>query len=411
METGRIGFRTDALLAPEQARTLFFARVRLRSPDIEYVAIEQALRRVLAAPIVCDRDYPQLARSAMDGFAVRSADTPGRLRIGGEVRMGHAYTKGLGPLEAVRIPTGGALPAGADAVVPVEDARCSGESVQIDAAAAGDCVVPAGSDMRRGETMLLPGRVVGAPELSVLATLGATRVPVYRRPRVALISSGDELVDASAEPGPAQVRDSNRWALAGALEALGTHVHHLPIAPDDPARLAELLRRALDESDAVVLSGGSSVGERDYTPRIIDALAEPGVVVHGLRVKPGKPTVLAAAGTTPIIGLPGNPVSALMILEAVAAPILGALTGSTAAQVQVPARLAEPVRKRPGWTWFVPVRLRQAAGTLEAYPLELRSSSAGLLARASGFVVLDESVETMAAGLPVEVTRFLVGGI
>jgi molybdenum cofactor synthesis domain-containing protein len=202
------------------------------------------------------------------------------------------------------------------------------------------------------------------------------------------------------------VRDSNRWAIAGALQAMGATVRHLPTALDEPARLETLLKEAAATCDGVVLSGGSSVGERDLTPEIVERLGKPGVLVHGLKVKPGKPTVLACVDGKPVIGLPGNPASALMILEAVAAPIVAALTGARVPADTVAARLAGPLSKRPGWTWFVPMRLEGAV----AHPLQIRSNSVSLLARASGFAALDESIESLPAGAPVQVTRFRVGG-
>jgi molybdenum cofactor synthesis domain-containing protein len=411
MENRRIGFQADALLAPGQALSLYFSHAQLRTPPIEYVMLEHALRRTLAEAIVSDAAYPAAARSAMDGFAVRSAETPGQLTLAGEIRMGHAWDGELPQKSAVRIPTGGVLPAGADAVVPIEDVHLDGAAVDVpQAVPPGDCINPAASDMRAGETLLEPGRCIGAAELGVLATLGIAGVAVYRRPVVGVISSGDELVDITAAPTPAQVRDSNRWAVAGALEALGAAVRHLPTSPDDPARLESLLREAIATCDAAVLTGGSSVGERDFTPRIIAQLGTPGVIVHGLRVKPGKPTVLASISGKPVIGLPGNPASALVILQGVAAPIIGALAGRIPKPALEPARLGARVTKRAGWTWFVPVRIDEAAGGPVAYPLELRSSSVSLLARASGFLVLDETVESVPAGAPVTVTRFLVGG-
>jgi molybdenum cofactor synthesis domain-containing protein len=411
MENRRIGFQADALLAPEQALTLYFAHAQLRAAQTEYVLLEHALRRVLAEPIVSDGAYPAAPRSAMDGFAVRSSETPGRLTIAGEIRMGHAWSSPLAAASAVKIPTGGVVPADADAVVPIEDVELNGGTVEVAGAVpAGDCITPAGSDMRAGETLLEPGRRIGAAELGVLATLGIGSVAVYRRPVIAVISSGDELVELAAQPTAAQVRDSNRWAVAGALEALGAAVKHLPTAPDDPARLEALLREAVATCDGVVLTGGSSVGERDFTPAIIGRLGGPGVIVHGLRVKPGKPTVLASVAGKPIVGLPGNPASALLILEAVAAPIVSALVGRPCAPVRRQARLAEPVTKRAGWTWFLPVRLDEAQGDCVAYPLELRSSSVSLLARASGYLVLDETLEAVPSGTAVTVTRFLVGG-
>ena len=331
METHRIGFQTDALLAPEQAQRRYFELAHLRAPQTEFVALERAFGRILAQDALADAQYPAAPRSAMDGFAVRAAETPGRLRIAGSVRMGHPWDGELPPGSAVRIPTGGVVPAEADAVVPIEDAVESGEEVTIAAAVpVGDCVTPAGSDMRAGELLLKAGRRIGGAEFGLLATLGVTSVPVYRKPVVAVLSSGDELVDAASVPGPGQIRDSNRWAIAGTLEALGAVVRHVPTAPDEPAHLEALLREAVAACDAVVLTGGSSVGEKDLTPRIVQRLGHPGVLVHGLRVKPGKPTVLAAIDGKPVIGLPGNPASALMILEAVAAPAIRAIAGGGA---------------------------------------------------------------------------------
>ena len=243
----------------------------------------------------------------------------------------------------------------------------------------------------------------------MLATLGVASVPVYRRPVFGVLSSGDELVPVDTAPGPAQVRDSNRWAVAGTLHALGAAVRHLPTAPDDPQRLESLLHEALATCDGVVVTGGSSVGERDLMPRIAARLGEPGVVVHGLRVKPGKPTVLAAVDGKPLIGLPGNPASALMILEAVASPIVSACAGAAVEAPVFEARLGAPLSKRAGWTWYVPLRVETNGTAAVAYPLALRSSSVSLLARASGYAVLDEAIETLAQNAAVRVWRFLAG--
>jgi molybdopterin molybdotransferase len=407
MKERAFGFNVDLLLAPAQAVAEYFSRVTLRAPQIEVIPIENAFGRVLAQHVVADASYPAAPRSAMDGFAVRSAETPGQLRIAGEIRMGRAFEGSLPERAAVRIPTGGVLPSGADAVVPIEDATLEGDFVTVSAAVPPeDCVNPAGSDMKAGETILEIGRRLGGPELGLLATLGVVAVPVFRRPVVGVLSSGDELVEATAQPSPAQVRDSNRWAVAGALQSMGAAVRHLPTAPDEPKRLEGILKEAVATCEAVVLTGGSSVGERDLTPEIVDRLGDPGVVVHGLKVKPGKPTVLACVDGKPVIGLPGNPASALMILEAVAAPLIAAIAGAAVRAQVVQARLAAPLSKRLGWTWYVPMRLD---GTL-AHPLHIRSNSASLLARASGYAALDESIESLPAGVPVEVTRFRTGG-
>jgi molybdopterin biosynthesis enzyme len=188
---------------------------------------------------------------------------------------------------------------------------------------------------------------------------------------------------------------------------MGAQVHHYPTVPDEPGALEAALAPALAGCDALVLTGGSSVGERDRTPAAVASLGEPGAIVHGLRVKPGKPTLLAAAGNKPVIGLPGNPTSAQMILEAVVAPIVAALVGGEVPAATLLARLAGPVRGRAGWTWYVPVALRHDGGAPVAHPLPLRSSSVSLPARADGYIVIEERDAELPAGSLVTVHRFL----
>ncbi len=371
-----------------------------------------ALGRVLAGDAVADAAYPADHRSTMDGFAVRSADGTAPRRIVGTVRMGAAPPAPLAPGEAMRIPTGGVLPAGADAVVPVEDADLSESSGQAgagetmiphEAPRAGEYFTPRGEDMAPGDLVLPAGRRIGAGELSVLATLGQAEVEVYLRPRVAVVSTGDELVDAGLRPGTGQVRDSNRWAVAGGLIGLGCEVVHLERARDEVAEIAARIAAGLEVADAVVLTGGSSVGARDHVPAAIDGLGAPGVVVHGLRVKPGKPTVLAAIGAKPVIGLPGNPTSALTILDAIASDVIRALTGAREARrASVATVAAEPFPGRAGWTWYVPAVL----GPGGARPLALRSSHTSLLARADGYVVVGPERPRIEAGEPVALIRY-----
>jgi len=406
------GFAVEQLLTPAEARAAYFAAVSIAPPVVERVGLADATGRILGAPAVAAGEYPADSRSTMDGFALVAAAGRSPRRITGEVRMGHAPPGAIGPDEAMRIPTGGVLPPGADAVIPVEDSvESAGSVVPNDLPAAGENVTPPGSDMRPGDRVLEPGRRIGGPELAVLATLGIVDVPVYRRPRVAIVSTGDELVDAAAQPGRGQVRDSNRWALAGSLIALGCVPIQRPVAIDTPEALAEALRTALDVAEAVVLTGGSSVGVRDLTPRVIDGLGKPGVIVHGLRVKPGKPTVFAMLDGKPVIGLPGNPASSLMILEAVAAPIFSRLAGEAVTPEATIAAIAErPFSARPGWTWFVPAEVRYVEGRALAAPLVLRSAHTSLLARAHGYVVVGPDPAEIAAGEPVAVRRFSGGG-
>jgi len=411
------GFDVEGLLTPAEALRAYFAAVTIAAPAVERVGLADATGRILAAPAVADANYPADPRATMDGFALVAADGLSPRRITGEVRMGHAPPGAVGSDEAMRIPTGGVVPSGADAVVPVEDTlesqapELGAVVVPNELPVAGDNFMLPGSDMRPGDRVLEAGRRIGGPELAVLATLGIVEVPVFRRPRVAIISTGDELVDAGTRPGTGQIRDSNRWAIAGSLIALGCLPLQRPVALDTPHALAAALRSALDASDAVVLTGGSSVGVRDLTPTVIDALGDPGVIVHGLRVKPGKPTVFAMLGGKPVVGLPGNPASSLMILEAVAAPIFSRLAGESAPPAtEIAATVERPFTGRAGWTWFVPAELRFAEGRVSASPLRLFSANTSLLARAHGYVVVGPENTTFATGEPVIVRRFSGGG-
>jgi molybdenum cofactor synthesis domain-containing protein len=408
MEQRGFVFSVESLLSPAEAVATFLARVPLEPLGLERVPVDDAHGRILAETMTADADYPVAPRSAMDGFAVRSSDVPGRVRIAGEVRMGSAWPQSLARGECVRIPTGGIVPDGADAVAPVEDTELNGAFVDVmTSLEPNENVNPRAGDMRAGDRVLEPGTIITAPHVGLLATLGAARVPVYRKPLVAVISSGDELVPPESTPALGEIRDSNRYAIAATLRAMGADVRHMPTVSDEAGALEHALRDALAVADAVMLTGGSSVGERDRTPAAIEALGDAEVIVHGLRVKPGKPTVLAVSGKKPIIGLPGNPTSAVVILQAVAAPIVAALTGGRGERETVVARLAGPVSSRPGWTWYVPVELKQEAGDWVAHPLPLRSSTVSIIARAHGYVVVPESIDQYPAGTTVPVTRFI----
>jgi molybdenum cofactor synthesis domain-containing protein len=408
MEQRGFVFIEENLLSPADAVATYLARVAPAPRAPERVRLEDACGRILAESIVADADYPSAPRSAMDGFAIAAARAPGTFAIVGEIAMGRAWGGRLAPGETVRIPTGGVVPEGADAVVPVEDAQVASRSIALEAPLMpGENVNPRAGDMTAGTLVLKPGTRIGGPQLGVLATLGVTAVLVYPRPRIAVISSGDELVPPAMQPATGQVRDSNRYAIAGALQGMGAQPFHGPTVGDVPGALERALKRALAEADAAVLTGGSSVGELDRTPAAIGALGAPGVIVHGLRVKPGKPTVLAAIGSKPVIGLPGNPTSAIVILEAVVAPIIGALAGAPIAAPALEATLTGPARTRLGWTWFVPVALEEGSAGWSAHPLALRSSLVSLTSQADGYIVVPEATEELEAGSRVTVHRFL----
>ena len=398
-------FEPSALLAPAQAILAYRARVALAPLGIERVPLDASFGRILAQDAVADRQYPSHPRSTMDGFVVRSADGLSERQIVGEIRMGHAPPAPLGAGETMRIPTGGAVPDGADAVIPVEDTEeREGVMLPREMPVPADAITPAGEDMEPGDVVLAAGRRIDGSAMSVLATLGFSDVPVFRRPRFAIISTGDELVDPAQQPGVGQVRDSNRYALAGALRELGAEPIHMPRASDEAGETEAAIRRGLEVADGVLLTGGSSVGVRDLVPRVIERLGEPGVVVHGLRVRPGKPTVLGAIGAKPVIGLPGNPTSAMMIFRTIASPILRGMTGEVLRPSATAfARAGNEFKGRTGWTWFVPVVVTAEGPNRIASTLGIHSSHTSSLARSNGFVVLSEDRPIVAKGEQIEV--------
>jgi molybdopterin molybdotransferase len=338
----------------------------------------------------------------MDGFAIAANGLPGILRIVATVRMGEPGTTQMGPLQAARIPTGGVLPPGTDAVVPIEDVRVDGETITVDRPVApGDNAIPRGADMRADEVVMEPGLKLHAGSIGLLASLGIERVEVLRRPVIGIVSSGDEIVAPSQRPKAGQVRDSNRYAIAAALRAMGATPKQYPTVGDAAGELVSALNSALSECDAVVASGGSSVGTHDRLPDAV-ATFDPGVIAHGLRIKPGKPALFGASGIKPVLGLPGNPASALFVLQAVMAPIVYRLAGAPYRPAVQRLRLSASLQGRPGWTWFAPV----ATGADGARPLELRSFSVSVGARADGYVVIPPDRPRLEAGEDVDVYRF-----
>ncbi len=406
------GFDLERLLAPAQAIVAYLGRARLAAPGVETVGLEDAAGRILAANAVAREDHPSHPRSTMDGFAVASTSRLARRRIVGAVTMGHAAPHAIAIDDAMWIPTGGALPEGADAVVPQEDVEIADDAIALrDPVTAGSFFSPRASDIAAGETVLAAGRRIGGAELGVLATLGFAHVAVYRKPRIAIVSTGDELVEPGADLAIGQIRDSNRYALAGTLAVLGAIPVHLPRAKDTHDAISAALREALATCDAAITTGGSSVGERDLVPRIVDELHSGATIVHGLRVKPGKPTLLAALEGKAVIGLPGNPASSLMILEAVVRPIIAALTGERDVRPTTLAAVATaPFVGREGWTHFVPARLTLRGATLFAEPLVIRSAQTSLLARASGYATIGELHSRIEAGDNLGIALFSGGG-
>jgi molybdopterin molybdotransferase len=381
----------------------------------ERIPTTDSLGRVLAEDIICPEDLPGFARSAMDGYAVRAQDTAGAsrqhpvtLRVIGSVEMGQdpRTLSPVHPGEAYEIPTGGPLPPGADAVQVLEETkRLNDHAVQLFAEAApGAHVLAADSDFRRGELVFKAGHKIRAVDIGALLAMGVLSVAVYRRVRVGLLSTGSELVEAAQRVRPGQVRQINAHILRGLIESQGAQGLSCGIVPDDQEKLAAAVQHAVSEHDMVLLSGGSSVGSRDWTLDVLQELGE--VFVQGLQIRPGKPTIFAVIERKPVIGLPGNPVSCAIVFEKFVRPVLARRSGL---KVLVPshrlaaARLTQPVRGAHGREDFIAVRLRldEASGALYAEPVVGHSQNISTLARADGIVRIPPELEEIPAGSQV----------
>ena len=399
----------------DTAEERFRAHLDLRPVGTESVPLDQALGRTLAEPVAAGIDVPGFDRANVDGFAVRAADTVGAmeespvvLRLNGEtIEPGSVPGGSVAPGTATPIATGATLPRGADAVVMVErtDVAPDGGTVEVAAAASpGQFVAFAGTDMGLGETVLRRGQAITSREAGVLAAIGHTRATVFRRPRVAILSTGNEIV-APGDPLPAGcVYDANGPVLAAAVAEAGGEPLGRGIVPDEETRLAEALDRALAEADAILLSGGTSKGAGDLSYRVVSRLADPGIVAHGVALKPGKPICLAVTAGKPVVILPGFPTSAIFTFHDLVAPVLRAFAGAReSARESAPARLPVRVHSERGRREYLLVSLVRGESELAAYPMGKGSGSVTAFTYADGFITIPRHTEQLEADSPVTV--------
>ena len=405
------------VVSTDEARAAIRA---LRPLGAETVAARDAARRVLAADLKAPGDLPHFDRANMDGYAVRAADTfgaspsvPMYLRIAGSIEMGEAARTALRKGQAMRIATGGMLPRGADAVVMVEHTDEVGDgTVEIQRGVSPwQHVLRIGEDIARGAPVFARGRRLRPQDLGALTGLGLTRLRVVKRPRVGLIATGDEIVPPDKQPRPGQVRNVNQFSLAAMAREAGAVVTDFGVVPDRADRLRKVLATALARTDVVMLSGGSSVGVKDLTTDVITSFPRSQIVFHGISVAPGKPTILARALDKPVVGLPGHPVSALVIFDLFGAPLLRILGGESADTAFAPramtrARLAQNVASQPGREDYVRVRLAERDGVRIAQPLPGKSGAIFNLVSADGLVCIPASAEGIDEGVEVEVRLF-----
>ena len=397
-------------------------RLLLQVPPVttERVPTVRARGRVLAEDLYSAVDLPHFHRAAMDGYAVKAKDTfgasqslPAYLKLAGVMEMGKEAARPVATGEAIRISTGGMMPPESDAVVMVEYAdEVEGGLVEIHRGVSPwQNVIQIGDDIKKGEMVFQRGRRLRAHDLGALTGIGISLVPVYKQPRIALISTGDEIVDADTDPLPGQVRNINQHSLAGLIEECGGELKDWGVVRDDKDQLTKAIGEALEWGDLVLLSGGSSMGAKDIALETILSFADSEFVFHGISISPGKPTIFAKARGKPILGLPGYPVSALVIFDLFAGPLIRRLAGQDTETVTrftktVQATLKTNISSQVGREDYVRVTLERDADRLLAIPLPTKSGAIFTLVKADGMVRIDLNQDGLEPGEEVEVILF-----
>lgn len=396
------------VLPPEEAKRRFFEAVGPKPLGEEEVPLAELPGRVLAKPVIAPGDLPPFDRSVVDGFALRAEDTFGATQLSPRklVLLSERIDPGAIPTvevmagQAVAIATGAMLPRGADAVVMVEDCVAEEDSLVVSRAVVpGSGVAYAGTDVARGETVLWPGEILGPAEIAVLAALGIDSATVFRRPRVGIISTGNELTPAGAPLPLGKIYDANGPMLAAAVTQLGCQPVPFGIVEDDLERLVSVLTEALAECDVILLSGGTSKGGGDLSYRAVRVVCRPGILVHGIAAKPGKPLCLAIHEGKPVVILPGFPLSAVFTFNEFVAPLLCQMSGRKAAELpQHPARVAVTIHSEPGRREYLPVQVFPAEDGYVAWPIGKGSGSVSAFKQADGYLIVDTDEEIVPAG-------------
>ena len=414
-DTTRDMLGRTGLMQVDDALQVLLDHLRHFSPEHQTIPLAEALDRVLATPVYSPEDLPAHPRSTMDGFAVRAADTfgasesmPGYLRITGEVRMGEAPEGEVENGTCQRIATGGLLPAGADAVVMLEHTVPVDDSMVevVKGIGSGSNTIGRGEDIAAGALALPAGHFLRPQDLGLLAGLGIAEVAVTRTVSVGIISTGDEIIPFSEVPPAGKIRDINAIALAGLIRRSQARPVDYGIVSDRKEIFMPVLERAVRENDIVLFSGGSSVGVRDLGEQAIADLGPPGILVHGVALKPGKPVIIGLSGQVPVFGLPGHPVSAMVCFDLFVRPAIDRLSGRTTGHLPEPsivARLDRNINSAAGRRDLIRVRLRQQDNIWTAEPVLGKSGSISTLARAHGYFIIPESSQGTSQGTLITV--------
>ena len=403
-----------ALLGVDEAVEVLLANLTGHNLPTERVALEDALDRITTSPILAKEDLPSHARSTMDGYAVCSADTfgasesmPCYLQIKGEVLMGERSSLTVSRGYCLKIATGGLLPEGADAVMMFEHTVPVDETMieVVKSVGSGSNIIQKGDDIAVGNEALPSGKVLRPQDLGLLAGLGITEIEVRRRVRVGILSTGDEIVPHSEKPQPGKIRNINSITIGNAARRLGAEVNDYGIVDDDEQSFFAAIENAKAENDLVLFSGGSSVGTRDLGERAIETLGKPGVLVHGVTLKPGKPILIGLHDQIPIFGLPGHPVSAMVCFDIFVNQAIQKLSGANDVSFTATAKaiLGRNIASAAGRRDIVMVKLSKKDDILIAEPVLGKSGSISTLSRAHGYIVIPETLQGLTEKSEVEV--------
>jgi len=429
------------LISPHDFFRILYENVKLSPKKMETVVFTDALHRIVARDIISPIDLPSFSRSTVDGFVVRADDTagasealPGYLTVVGEILIGEKAEIKLKTGQAIKIPTGGMLPSGANAVIMIEYTEYLDENTIefTRPVAEGENVVQKGEDIKKGELLLKKGHLIRPQDIGALAGLGITEIVVFARPVVALISTGDEIVSPYVEPKPGEIRDINTYSIGALIEDMGVKIRRIGIVEDSFTELEKAIHKNLD-CDLILISGGSSVGVKDMTIDVLNSLGEPGVIVHGISIKPGKPTILAVVDNLPIIGLPGHPASAWTSFNILVKPIIQILKGERRLEelnrigtnvrinrgdLQIEAILSRNLVSDKGREEYIPVRIKPISDTrldsvidrgkvkYIAEPISGKSSLITTLVQGDGVIKIDTYQEGLNQGDIVKVQLF-----
>jgi molybdenum cofactor synthesis domain-containing protein len=405
------------LVSLEEARKALSRSFSPKPVGTEQIPLSEALNRTLASDVTSKYDIPPFDRSTVDGYAVKAADTfgadedkPVTLKLCGEIRIGEPPKITIQKGETAQIVTGAPIPEGTDSVVMVEYTVQNGANILIHSAVGkGENVMKAGSDIRRGELVLKRGTMLSSHGIGVLAAIGKAKVEVFKRPKVAIFSTGAEIVEPGEPLSPGKIFDINAHALSAAVAECGGEPMNMGIVQDESEPMEAALKKALSKADVVITSGGVSVGPTDIIPKVLGKLGSPGVIVYGIAVRPGKPTAIAVVGDKPVFSLPGHPTSALLLFHLLVHSVISAMAGRPEKPaVKVEAVTSEKLFPARGRRTFVTVTLRRSKqGKLVASPVPTGSSGAiTTLAKADGFVEISENQQFVDAGEAVVVQLF-----